>query len=105
MSLECTLWQVTPEKLKLYRSSEESVEEFIDFCFPETFDEDVFTDESKTKKFYDKDFCLEKRWHLLHYLLTGDENSGKYPLRDRQGIHIQFPLPAKYANFHTRNER
>ena len=60
MGLECTLWQVTPEKLKLYRSSEESVEEFIDFCFPETFDEDVFRDESKTKKFYDKDFCLEK---------------------------------------------
>ena len=69
MGLECTLWQVSPEKLKLYRSSEESVEEFIDFVFPETYDEEVFTDKSKTKKFYECDFYLGKMWHLLHYLL------------------------------------
>ena len=54
------------------------MQEFMDFCFPETFDEDVFTDGSKTKKFYDKDFCLGKSWHLLHCLLTSDEETGNY---------------------------
>ena len=33
MGLECTLWQITPEKLMEYRSSDEAVEDFIDFCF------------------------------------------------------------------------
>jgi hypothetical protein len=80
MGLECTLWQVSPEKLKQYISSEDSVEDFIDFCFPETYEEEVFNDKSKTKKYYENDFCLGKMWHLLHYLLTGDENSKKYPL-------------------------
>ena len=80
MGLECTLWQITPEKLMEYRSSDEAVEDFIDFCFPEMYDEQVFKDKSKTKKYYEEDLCLGKMWHLLHYLLTGDENSEKYPL-------------------------
>ena len=42
--------------------------------------EEVFYDTSKTKKYYDKDLYLGKMWHLLHYLLTGDENGEKYPL-------------------------
>ena len=80
MGLDCTLWQITPEKLNHLKASEEAVEEFIDFCFPETFDEEVFYDTSKTMQYYDKDLCLEKMWDLLHYLLTGDENSEQYPL-------------------------
>ena len=80
MGLECSLWQVSPEILKQYRLSEESVEDFIDFCFPETYEKDVFNDKSKTKKYYENDLCLGKMWHILHYLLTGDKNSEKYPL-------------------------
>jgi hypothetical protein len=80
MGLDCTLWQVTPEKLDLYRTSEEAVEEFIDFCFPEIFVEEVFCDTSKTEKYYEKDLCLGKTWDLLHYLLTGNEHSEQYPL-------------------------
>jgi hypothetical protein len=80
MGLDCTLWQITPEKLDLYRDSEEAVEDFIDFCFPEIFVEEVFYDISKTEKYYDKDLCLGKMWDLLHYLLTGEEKSEQYPL-------------------------
>ena len=80
MGLDCTLWQITPGKLNHLKASEVAVEEFIDFCFPETYVEEVFYDKSKTKKYYDKDLCLGKMWDLLHYLLTGDENGEQYPL-------------------------
>jgi hypothetical protein len=80
MGLDCTLWQISPEKLRCLIDSEEAVEEFIDFVFPEDYVEEVFQDISKTSQFYEKDLGLEKMWHLLHYLLTGDENSDDYPL-------------------------
>ena len=80
MGLDCTLWQITHGKLNQLKASEGAVEEFIDFCFPETYVEEVFYDTSKTKKYYDKDLCLGKMWDLLNYLLTGDEKSERYPL-------------------------
>jgi hypothetical protein len=80
MGLDCTLWQITAKKLNNLKASEDAVEEFIDFCFPETYVEEVFNEKSKTKKYYDKDLYLGKMWHLLHYLLTGDESSEQYPI-------------------------
>lgn len=80
MGLDCTLWQISPEKLRCLIDSEEAVEEFIDFVFPEDYVEEVFQDISKTSQFYEKDLGLEKMWHLLHYLLTGDEDSVDFPL-------------------------
>ena len=70
MGLDCTLWQITPEKLNHLKTSDETVEEFIDFCFPETYVEEIFYDKSKTKKYYDKDLCLGKMWHLLQLFVN-----------------------------------
>jgi hypothetical protein len=79
MGLDCTLWQITTGKLNHLKASEDAVEEFIDFCFPETYVEEVFYDTSKTKKYYDKNICLGQMWDLLQFLLTGDEKSEQYP--------------------------
>jgi hypothetical protein len=70
MGIECSMWQITPADLKRLLASEEALEAFCDSHFPETYD----------KNFEDDGLCLDKVWHLLHYLITGGPENEDYPL-------------------------
>jgi len=85
MGLECNMWQVTPDQLDKLKSSDEAVEDFIDACYPVDPDEPDERDTRRELYFNEDDLLddgigLEKIWHLLHYLITGDPNEGEYPL-------------------------
>ena len=69
MGIELSMWQITTLQLEQLMSSEEAVENFIDSRFAETSNEDD-----------DEGLYLDKIWHLVHYLVTGDAEGGEYPL-------------------------
>lgn len=82
MGIESSMWQIPPSELDRLLDSEDSVEEFIDSCFPPYSDEDNdFEDlKSKESELSNEGLYLENGWHLLNYLITGDVNGGDYPL-------------------------
>ena len=69
MGIELSMWQITTLQLEQLMSSEDAVENFIDSRFTETPNEDD-----------DEGLYLDKIWHLVHYLVTGDAEGGEYPL-------------------------
>ena len=78
MGLELTVWQITPKYLVKLLSSEEAIGGFMEFQFPDPDSpEDLNQDENPAE---DDGLDLEKIWHLLHYLITGNESGGDYPL-------------------------
>ena len=82
MGIELSMWQISPSDLDQLLDSEDSVEELIDSRFPPYSDEDNdFEDlESKESELADEGLYLDKGWHLLNYLITGDAEGGDYPL-------------------------
>ena len=78
MGIELSMWQISPLELDRLLDSEDSVEEFIDSRFPPYSDEDNdFEDfESKESELADEGLYLDKGWHLLNYLITGDVKEG-----------------------------
>ena len=78
MGLELTIWQIAPEYLEKLLSSEDAIDEFMEFQFPDSdAPEDFNKDENPAE---DDGLDLEKIWHFLHYLITGTECGGDYPL-------------------------
>ena len=84
MGIELNLWQVTTDQLNKLKSSDEAVEDFINACYP--LDPDDLDENYKRSDLYfneddilDDGLGLEKIWHLLHYLITGDPDEGEYP--------------------------
>jgi hypothetical protein len=69
VGIELSMWQITTLQLEQLMSSEDAMENFIDSRFAETANEDD-----------DEGLYLDKIWHLLHYLITGDAEGGEYPL-------------------------
>ena len=78
MGIELSMWQITVLQLEKLLSSGDAVENFIDSRFAETLNED------------DEGLYLDKMWHLLHYLITGDEEGEEYPLA--YAIMVGYPL-------------
>ncbi|MBW1803052.1 MAG: YfbM family protein [Deltaproteobacteria bacterium] len=70
MGIEFSMWQIAPDELARLLTSEDAVDDFMESRFPETYDED----------YEDDGLSLEKIWHLLHYLITGDAENEEYPL-------------------------
>ena len=76
MGVELCMWQITPENLEKLLSSEEMIEAFMESQFPDPDSPDAVT-ETFTE---DDGMELGKTWHFVHYLITGDEKGGDYPL-------------------------
>jgi len=70
MGIEFTMWQITTEEIDKFMELEETINDFVESQFPETYDDD----------FEDNALSLDRIWHLLHYLITGEEEGEKYPL-------------------------
>jgi len=78
MGLELSMWQITPGYLEKLLSSEEAIDEFWDFQFHDVDSaEGGNKDENPAE---DDGLEPEKIWHFLHYLMTGNESGGDYPL-------------------------
>ena len=81
MGIECGIYQITPDELETFLSSEEAFEKYLDSLFPEDPLEDENTAYSSSEEdSFDEGIGLDKMWHLLHYLITGDVDNEDYPL-------------------------
>jgi hypothetical protein len=82
MGIELSMWQISPSDLDRLLDSEDSVEEFIDSRFPSYSDKENDVDDfgSNESELAYEGLYLDKGWHLLNYLITGDVNGGDYPL-------------------------
>jgi len=81
MGVEMSIWQITPSGLDSLLKSEDAVTDFMDSRLPEyTEDEGVPGHETEESDREDEGLWLGKTWHLLHFLITGDPESKRYPL-------------------------
>ena len=78
MGHEVCMWQISISYLAKLLSSEEVVEEFMEFQFPDPDSPNDFTEDQDSTE--DGGIELEKTWHFLHFLITGKEEGGDYPL-------------------------
>ena len=65
MGLECALWKITPSQLDELKLSDEAVDALI--CGEEGAIDAECLD-------------IDKTWHAIHFLLTGEPEGGKFPL-------------------------
>ena len=84
MGMEGSMYQITPDGLEIILGSEDAFERLYYFLYPpEDLDKD---EEAEGLRNEEHSYCdeegleLEKMWHLVHYLITGDPDNADYPL-------------------------
>ncbi len=84
MGLEMCMWQMEISKMERLLTSEEACKEFLEAQFPDPDEEGEKGGEGRKAKYSvdpeDDGIDIGKSWHILHYLITGDEESGETPL-------------------------
>ena len=80
MGLEFSMWRMKLSRMKKLLTSEEACMVFLDDQFPDP-DKDCLDDDGNQQKVKysvdpeDNGIYLGKSWHLLHYLITGNDES------------------------------
>lgn len=83
MGLEFNMWQIRMSRMEQLIISDEACEEFLEIQFPDPDTNEFGSGEQNTKYSVnpeDDGIYLGKSWHLLHYLITGNEEGGNSTL-------------------------
>jgi hypothetical protein len=81
MGLEFSMWQMNMLKMEKLLTSDEACKTFLEAQFPDPDEDNLEEGSSERKAKYSVDpeddgIYLGKSWHLLHYLIAGNEDGG-----------------------------
>lgn len=80
MGMEFSMWRMKMSTMEKLLTSEEACNVFLDTQFPYPDEDPLGNDNNKVKYSVDPEddgIYLGKSWHILHYLITGNDEGGQ----------------------------